>query len=88
MTQPNEKGPGDVCQGTLEKVELVRADTPREGFLVERAGPEGRGGSAWKKGRLKQWVELPGLEWTTGSGFLRDGEKVEAPEGGCCVAVG
>lgn len=78
-----------MCQGTLEKVELVWAETPREGFLVERAGPEGRGGSAWKRGgRLKQWMELPGLEWAMGSGFLHDGEKVEAHRGGCCVEVG
>lgn len=64
MTQPNEKGPADVCQGTLEKVELVRADTPREGFLVERAGPEGRGGSAWKKREVEAvgGVARPGVD--------------------------
>ena len=60
--------------GGLEKVELVMAEVPREGFLVEKAGPVGRSGSAWKRREwLRQWVELPGLEEPMGSEFLCDG---------------
>lgn len=39
-------------------------------------------GQLGKRGwRLRQWVELPGLECVMGSGFLWDGERVPVPRG-------
>lgn len=75
--------------GTLEKVELVMVEVPREDFLVERVGPIGGSRSAWeRREQLRQWVELPGLEEPMGSGFLCDGKKMEAPGRVTCVEVG
>lgn len=82
------KGAGDVCQDTLEKVELTWAEAPREGFLVESAGPAGRGGSAWKRRELEAMGGVAKPELGKGSGFLHDGEKVEASRGGFYVEVG
>ena len=42
--------------------------------LQEGVGQLGKRGE-----RLRQWVELLGLERARGSGLLRDGKEVEAP---------
>lgn len=64
------------------------AEAPREGFLVESAGPAGRGGSAWKRRELEAVGGVARPEPGKGSRFLHDGEKVEASRGGYYVEVG
>lgn len=82
------KGAGDVCQDTLEKVELMWAEAPREGFLVESAGRAGKGGSAWKRREVEAVGGVARTELGKGSGFLHDSEKVEASRGGFFLEVG